>query len=127
MSDHAFGIDTLIVPAALVPEGDQDAAQEAMTSVGPDAVRLPAVLVPPGGTPPGGEYVMIGVLVGGSSDSTADAQPDPTPEAGRTATPPPTLHTPGQARDPIAAGSAARRAMAPNSTGRTLAKPAKPG
>ena len=127
MSDHAFGIDTLIVPAALVPEGDQDAAQEAMTSVGVDAVRLPAVLVPPGGSPPGGDFVMIGVLGGGSAEPAADAQPDPTPEAGHTATQPPPLHTPGQTRDPIAAGRAALGAMARTRAGRTLAKPAKPG
>jgi len=127
MSDRIFGIDTLIVPAALVPEGDREAAQEAMNAIGADALRVPAVLVPPGASPPGGDYVMMGVLVGAASDSGDYTPPDPSTDAGRTATPPPPLHTPSQTRDPIAAGNAARHAMATNRNGRTLAKPPQGG
>ena len=133
MIDPIFGIDTLIIPAVLVPAGDQDAAQAAMSEVGADAVRLPAILVPPGTSPPGGDYVMIGTVVSGASDTDAETPPAPSPATDEGPTPPPPLHAPApapanaQARDPIAAGTAARRAMGPATTGRALAKPAKPG
>ncbi len=127
MTDPTFGIDTIIVPAALVPDGDPDAARAAMASVGADAVRLPAVLVPPGASPPGGDYVMMGVIAGGASDTAAATPSNPSPAAGRAPTLPPPLHSPAPARDPVAAAAAARRAMAPRRTGRALAKPAKPG
>lgn len=60
--DLPFGHDTLTLRAAIIPAGaavdvsDQDIAG----TLGPDVVRIPAILVPHGGPPPGDPYVCFG-------------------------------------------------------------------
>ena len=129
MSDHPFGFDTLTISAVLVAAGDHEAAQGAAGTVGFDAVRLPAVLVPSGGAPPAGDYVMLGVMtqaaIGGSRDANVappvaavGASVGATAGANREAQPK-TRHrtaggqppTPGSVRDPVAVGVAAWRGM----------------
>ena len=126
MSGRPFGVDTVTIPAALVSDGDPNAANEAARTVGHDAVRLPAVKVPVGGAPPAGDYVMLGVMTRRLRAPRAAAPSDARENSGEAAPPRRTRYrthpghppAPGQGRDPIAVGIETWQGMAKQ--GRTV-------
>lgn len=121
MHDQPFGFDTLTIPAALVSDGDPASAHAAVGSVGLDAVKLPAVLVPQGGTAPSGDYVMLGVMVRPRAGTDADTDAAPTARNNEVvaAMDPQTRYrvaggqppTPGSAPDPTTVGIRTLRGM----------------
>ena len=120
-SDTPFGPDTLTLEAIVVRE-DGPSLYDVALAFGGEHLSIPAVLVPPGGTPPGYPFIHVGQM---PADAAADGEPvDSVPAAfggpaearslprGRSrigAGGPP---TPGAGGDPVAAGVKTWRGMA---------------
>jgi hypothetical protein len=122
--DSPFGFDTLTLDAVIARDGDDNppARQNLTMSLGGDILTVPAILVPPGGNPPAGDWLKCGVVrlprkrrqaglgaTSGASDNT------PSPEEAETGWPRPETRfshprgippAPRSAPDPVAAGAA---------------------
>jgi hypothetical protein len=95
-----------------VSDGDPASAHEAARTIGLDAIRLPAVLVPPGGTPPAGDYIMLAPMTRPTPARRVDASSHGREDSGVNEPQPRTRYrfgpaappNPSSAPDPVAVG-----------------------